>query len=50
MNKRLLFAILAVAFFVGAILRFMADGMAYGVMLLILAAASAWFSIKSKRD
>ena len=50
MNKPLLFAILAVAFLAGAILRFMAGGMAYGVMLLIMALASTWFSIKSRRD
>ncbi|MGD8162345.1 hypothetical protein [Pantoea sp. FN0307] len=50
MNKRILFAILAVAFLAGAILRFMASGMAFGVMFLILAAASAWFSIKAKRE
>ncbi|GLR11012.1 hypothetical protein [Mixta theicola] len=50
MNKRILFAILAVAFLAGAILRFMAGGMAYGLMLLILAGASAWFSIKAQRD
>ncbi|MDU4093599.1 MAG: hypothetical protein E7H57_10065 [Pantoea sp.] len=50
MNKRLVFAILAVAFLAGAILRFMAGGMAYGVMLLILAAVSTLFSIKAKRD
>lgn len=50
MNKRILFAILAVAFFIGAILRFMSDSMAYSLMLLILAGASTWFSIKSKRE
>lgn len=50
MNKRLLFAILAVAFLAGAILRFIAGGMAYGVMLIILAGAATWFAIKAQRD
>lgn len=49
MNKRLVFAILAVAFLAGAILRFIAGSMSYGVMLLILAGAATLFSIKAKQ-
>ncbi|WP_167391870.1 hypothetical protein [Mixta gaviniae] len=50
MNKRILFAILAVAFFVGAILRWSMGGTAFGLMLLFLAVASAWFSIQSRGE
>ncbi|KAF0861212.1 MAG: hypothetical protein E7C36_15915 [Mixta calida] len=48
MNKRILFAILAVAFFTGAILRWSSGGTAFGLMFLFLAAAAAWFSFKSR--
>ena len=50
MNKPGLFAILATAFLAGAVVRFMAGGIAYGLMLLILSAAALWFSIKSARN
>ena len=52
MNKRILFAVLAVAFFIGGTLRLVAGGTgtAYGIMLLIMAGAATWFSIKSRRE
>ncbi|MEQ4532691.1 MAG: hypothetical protein ABN478_15495 [Mixta sp.] len=50
MNKRILFAILAVAFLAGAVLRLMSGATAFGLMLLFLAGAAAWFSLKSKRQ
>ncbi|WP_165446193.1 hypothetical protein [[Erwinia] mediterraneensis] len=47
MNKRILFAILAIAFLVGSLLRWMAGSASYGLMLFFFALLCSWFSFKS---
>ncbi|WP_397215196.1 hypothetical protein [Pantoea osteomyelitidis] len=47
MNKRILFGVLALAFLLGSILRWVTTGGFAWLLMLFFAALCAWFSIRS---
>lgn len=47
LNKRILFGVLALAFLLGSILRWVTTGGFGWLLMLFFAALCAWFSIKS---